>query len=67
MNILKLIQNYAHCGIQTHRPIGAAVPYRNSTHYSVITYMREESEKEWMCVTHINESLCCTAGIIATL
>ena len=38
----------------------------NSTQYSVIVYVRKESERMDVCIC-ITKSLCCTTGIITTL
>ena len=37
------------------------------THYSVIIYVGKETEREWMCVQVLTESLCWTAEIVTTL
>ena len=39
----------------------------HSTQYLVITYMGKESEKEWIYVIRITESLCCIAENNTTL
>ena len=44
--------------------LGPAASHRESTQYSVITYMGKESQKGYVYIT---ESLCCTEEIITTL
>ena len=38
----------------------------NSTHYSVMSQMGKESEKEWICV-HMELTFCCTAETKTTV